>query len=355
MSTVTILGAGLMGSALAYPLSDNGHSVRLVGTFLDDPTIASCKERHFHPRLRRSLPDKASAFYFSELDEALDGAGIIVSGVNSLGVHWIGKTLGPRLREGQILIAVTKGLESAPAGNPRILPEVLRDEFPAGIRDTLPIAAIGGPCIAGELAGRRQSFVMFGCRDPAALEVLAATFSTSYYHVTTTTDLVGLEYCAALKNAYTLGVGLAAGMLEREGGPDHAEAYMHNLAAALFAQGTTEMARFLEITGSRRELAYMLPGAGDLYVTAQGGRTVRLGRLLGSGKSYAESRLILDGETLEAAEIVKTLGRVLPSLEAKGLLAKDELPLLRSLISIVVDGSAAVLPYSSFFRHYHES
>lgn len=350
MSIVTILGAGLMGSAVAYPLSDNGHTVRLVGTFLDDETIASCVDKRFHPRLRRPLPKNVTPYYFSDLDKALEGARIVVSGVNSLGVHWLAETLAPRLSGDQILIAVTKGLEAAADGNPRILPEVLRSALPAGLRDRLPIAAIGGPCIAGELAGRRQSFVMFGCKDEAALGELVAAFATPYYHVTPTTDIVGLEYCAALKNAYTLGVGLAAGFLERGGGTDEADAYMHNLAAALFAQGTTEMAAFLQLMGARRELAYMLPGAGDLYVTAQGGRTVKLGRLLGAGKTYAEARKMLEGETLEAAEIVKTMGKVLKAFDAAGTIEVGEFPLLRALVASVVEGAPISLPYGRFFR-----
>ena len=188
---------------------------------------------------------------------------------------------------------------------------------------------------------------MFGCPDPAALSTLAKAFSTPYYHVRPTTDLLGLELCAALKNAYTLGVGLAAGFLEAQGGPDAAEAYMYNLAAALFAEGTSEIARLLEIYGCRKDLAYMLPGAGDLYVTAMGGRTVKLGRLLGSGKSYAEARKILSGETLEAAEIVKTMASLLPALERKGKIGPEDLPLLRSLIAVVVGGRAVDLPLDS--------
>ena len=39
MATVTIVGAGMMGSATAWPLSDNGHTVRLVGTHLDTAII----------------------------------------------------------------------------------------------------------------------------------------------------------------------------------------------------------------------------------------------------------------------------------------------------------------------------
>ena len=39
MKTITIIGAGMMGSALAFPLTDNGHAIRLVGTHLDEAII----------------------------------------------------------------------------------------------------------------------------------------------------------------------------------------------------------------------------------------------------------------------------------------------------------------------------
>ncbi|MCD6288883.1 MAG: glycerol-3-phosphate dehydrogenase [Anaerolineae bacterium] len=349
MANVAIVGAGLMGTATAWPLSDNGHQVRLVGTHLDGDIIESCKEKHFHPRLKRQLPDGVRPYYIEEIDEALDGVDIIVSGVNSLGVHWIGQTIGPYLRPGQLIIAVTKGLEAAENGDLMILPDVLASELPADIRSQVRLAAIGGPCIAGELAGRRPSNVVFGSRDRDAVERLAATFRTSYYHVWTTTDLVGLETCAALKNAYTLGVGLAAGLLEREGGPDEAGAHMYNLAAATFAQGCTEMERMLEIVGGTRAFAYGLPGAGDLYVTCQGGRTVRLGRLLGLGHTSAEAREIMAGETLEAAEIIREMGEALPKLTERGVVKREEFPLLRALIDIVVHGRPVELPLDEFF------
>jgi glycerol-3-phosphate dehydrogenase (NAD(P)+) len=337
-----------MGTATAWPLIDNGHAVRLIGTHLDRAIIASCLERRYHPKLKRQLPEDVRPYYVEDIAQALDGADVIVSGVNSLGVHWIGRTIGPHLQAGQSIIAVTKGLEAAEDGTLRILPDVLYDEMPAGVRDEVKLAAIGGPCIAGELAGRRQSCVVFGSCDGDAAERLAAIFRTPYYHVWTTTDLTGLEMCAALKNGYTLGVGLVAGLLEREGGVDAAGAHMHNLAAAVFAQSCTEIERMLQLMGGTRTFAYWLPGAGDLFVTVQGGRSMRLGKLMGQEHTYDEARALMEEETLEAAFIVQQIGKALPKLTAQGLVAPDDFPLMRALVDTVVHGQPIDLPLDAF-------
>ncbi len=349
VTTVAIVGAGLMGSATAWPLSDNGHSVRLVGTHLDGEIIASCRKDRFHPRLARTLPERVTPYFVEEMGAALDGVEVIVSGVNSLGAHWIGQAIGPHLKPGQAVIAVTKGLEVGPGGELRILPDVLRSELPAAVQDRVSLCAIGGPCIAGELAGRRPSMVVFGGRDGDVVNRLAALFQTSYYQIWTTTDLVGLEVSAALKNAFTLAVGLAAGLMEKNGGVDEAGAFMYNLAAGVFAEGTVEIAQLLELAGATRAFAYGLPGAGDLYVTCMGGRTVRLGRLLGAGHSYAEARQIMAGETLESVEIVRSMSEALPHFAARGLVGECDLPLLRALIATIVEGREIDLPIDQFF------
>ena len=127
---IAIVGAGFMGTATAYPLSDNGHAVRLVGTHLDDDIIKSCRERRYHPKLKRELPDAVEPYYAKEIAQALNGVDVIVSGVNSLGAHWIGQAIGPYLKPGQLIIAVTKGLEAAENGDLLILPDVLYSELP---------------------------------------------------------------------------------------------------------------------------------------------------------------------------------------------------------------------------------
>ena len=220
MEKIAIVGSGLMGSAMAWPLTDNGYEVNLVGTHLDDDIIHSCKQNRFHPHLKRQLPKNVTPFYLSELDDALIDVAFIVSGVNSNGVRWIGETLAPKVNRNTKIIAITKGLEATKKGELIILPDVMRAQFPAQIQDDVSIAAVGGPCIAGELAGRRQSCVYFGSRELKTVNTLRDYFRTDYYHVWTTNDIRSLELAVALKNAYALGVGVAAGMLQVAGGAD---------------------------------------------------------------------------------------------------------------------------------------
>lgn len=350
MSDVAIVGAGMMGTAMAWPLTDNGHHVRLVGTHLDGEIIDSCLRHRYHPRLRRRLPDDVQPYYTEQIAQALDGVSVIVSGVNSLGVHWMGRTLSPFLKPGMTVIAVTKGLEAMDNGDLRILPDVLADELPASLRGSVALAAIGGPCIAGELAGRRPTCVYFAGRDAAALALLRTMFRTPYYHIFLSTDIIGVEVCVALKNAFTLAVGLAGGMLERAGGPDEAGAYMHNPAAALFGASAQEMVRLVSLLGGSPAMVSSLPGVGDEYVTCAGGRTVRLGRLLGQGLTYEQARQEMAGETLESAYVVAQIARALPKMQARGLIGPDDLPLLRLLCRVIVENAPADVPFDVLFR-----
>jgi glycerol-3-phosphate dehydrogenase (NAD(P)+) len=340
----------MMGSAMAWPLSDNGHEVRLVGTHLDKEIIDSCLAKRFHPRLRRRLPDKVQPYYVDQLAPALEGVEVIVSGVSSPGVHWIGRTLTPHLKPGMKIIAVTKGLEANAEGDLRILPDVLADELPGAVRGQVTLAAIGGPCIAGELAGRRQTCVYFTSRDRTALPVLRQMFRTPYYHIFLSTDIIGVEVCVALKNAYTLAVGLAEGMLERLGGPDEAQAQNYNPAAAIFGASAREMARLVSLLGGNPAMVTSLPGVGDQYVTCMGGRTVRLGRLLGKGLTYEQARAEMAGETLESAFVVVQIAKALPGLEARGLLGREELPLTRCLCRAIADNALAQVDFDRLFQ-----
>ena len=78
MATVTIVGSGMMGSALAFPARENGHTVRLVGTPLDRAIIDAAQADGTHITLKRHLPDGIKYYQSENYREALDGADLIL-------------------------------------------------------------------------------------------------------------------------------------------------------------------------------------------------------------------------------------------------------------------------------------
>jgi glycerol-3-phosphate dehydrogenase (NAD(P)+) len=340
-----------MGTALTFPSSDNGHDVRLVGTHLDDDIIQSCKDNRLHPRLNRRIPDSVIPYHYSEAAQAIPDADVIVLGVNSRGVHWAAEALAQHARPGQIILMVTKGLESVD-GELKILPDVLRSLLPADLRDQLRYAAIGGPSIAGELAARHHTSVVFVSRDANILPGLQALFATPYYHVWTSTDMLGVELCVALKNPVALAVGLAAGVLEkkrRTQGNDPTDTRMYNFAAGVFAQGLTEIAYIVHLMGGRPETVYSLPGAGDLFVTSMGGRNQRMGRLLGMGMPYSEAVEEMPGETIEGVDATIAIMPAIEHMISTGRIEADALPMLRTLHRILTRNAPAEFEFDAFF------
>jgi glycerol-3-phosphate dehydrogenase (NAD(P)+) len=348
MATVTIVGAGMMGTAMCWPLVDNGHSVRLVGTPLDDEFIRSIQASRVHPRLQREIPAAVQAYFSGELAQALQGADLVIGGVSSFGVNWFAETVGPFLTANTPVLSVTKGLEDQPDGRLLTLPAALDHKLPVGLRGQVSFNAIGGPCIAHELAARRQTAVVFTGPNPIVLDQLHDWLATPYYHVWTSTDVTGVETCAALKNAYALGVGLAVGMMEAAG-PDGL-ANLYNPQAALFGQSCYEMRCMLNTLGGDVNNVTWLPAPGDLYVTVFGGRTVALGKLLGKGIRFKQAREMMAGVTLESVEIVTRVARALPLLAQQGKANLADFPLLLHLDRILNYDEAVDIPWDAFFR-----
>ena len=343
MATITVLGAGMMGSALCVPLVDAGHEVRLVGTHLDAEIISELMKSSTHPKLKLELPRAIRAYRVEELAEALRGADVIGLGVSSAGVAWAAE----RLREHPIgerpILMITKGLELG-GGELRILPDVLAEKLGGGVA---PVA-VAGPCIAGELARRVESCVLFTGRDAETARALASLARTEYYHVFTSEDAVGVEVCAALKNAYAMGIGFAAGLHERAGGSPGSVA-MHNHEAGVFAQSVLEMQRVVALAGGNPASASSLAGVGDLDVTCSGGRTGRFGRWLGLGVGSSEAIARMEGATLECLEILQVMRAALSAYEARGKLGARELPLLRHLMNVALDDEPVRVPFGAFF------
>jgi glycerol-3-phosphate dehydrogenase (NAD(P)+) len=348
VTTVSVLGSGVMATALTIPLAENGHEVRLVGTHLDRDIIESIKKTGVHPGLERKVPETVRPYQIEEVEAAFEGAQVVLSGVNSFGVRWAAERLAALLEPGMMVIAVTKGMEAAEDGSLRILPDVLAEAASPDLRDRVSWSAIAGPSIAGEVAARRATCVVFTGRDEEALSRLTTIFRTSWYHVWTSTDFVGVEVCAAMKNCYALGVGFAEGILERAGEAESRDRN-HDYEAALFGEAAIEIGQMVRLLGGRPETAHGLAGVGDMYVTSTGGRNVRVGRLVGSGLRFSEAREKMAGITLEGAAAIKVIGGGLLELTERGEIQPTDFPLMRHLYAVVVEDRPVQVPWETFF------
>ena len=300
MSVITIVGAGMMGSAMSIPAADNGHEVRLVGTPLDREIIERLQADGVHPKHQRKLPAGVRFLQIEELTPAMAGADLLINGVSSFGVDWFMREVLPLIPVDLPVLSVTKGLAEA---DDQLIPFPFDMAQKMRPRRQVSLNAVGGPCTSYELADRNHSAVAFCGDDLNTLARLKQMLATPYYHISLSTDVMGVECGVALKNCYALGVSLAIGLEESRHGVGCAQTY--NPQAALFGQSVKEMARLLKLLGGRDEsLVY---AAGDLYVTIFGGRTRKLGTLLGRGLSFARAMEELAGITLESVAITSTV------------------------------------------------
>jgi glycerol-3-phosphate dehydrogenase (NAD(P)+) len=110
-----------------------------------------------------------------------------------------------------------------------------------------------------------------------------------------------------------------------------------------------EIGEMVRLLGGRPETPYGLAAVGDLYVTATGGRNIRVGRLLGGGLRFGEARARMGDITLEGAAAIKVIGGALPKLTARGVIGPDDFPLLRGLYAVVGEERPLEIPWSAFF------
>ena len=351
MATVTIIGSGMMGSALAYPARENGNEVRLVGTHLDREIIDACRATNRHPKFAKHFPkgippfpEGVKYYQIEEMEEAVKGADLVIGGVSSFGVDWFGEEVLPKIPVEIPVLSVTKGLLDTDDAELLTYPAVWEARLAAkGIKRD--ICAIGGPCTSYELVAHDQTEVAFCGKDMDVLRKIKSMMATDYYHISLSTDVVGIESAVALKNGYALGIALTIGLNQKAFGID---SELHfNSQAAVFGQASKEMKKLLDLQGAGT-LENLCVGVGDLYVTVYGGRTRLVGILLGRGLTIDEAKEELKGVTLESLVVAERVARAVKKHVAAGRLDAADFPLLMHTDEILTEKKPVNIPWESF-------
>lgn len=342
--TIAIIGAGMMGTSLAFPAAENGNEVRIIGNHLEDKIIKSYIKEGKHEKFCRPFPLGVKYFYFKDWKKAVKDVDFVIGGVSSFGVEWfleeILKNLDPKIP----VLSVTKGLIGLEDGTLISYPGYWESEL-AKIGIFRTVNAIGGPCTAHELVLMDPTLVAFCGKDKGQLKMMKEALRRPYYNISLTDDVIGIESAVALKNAYAIAVTLAVGLNIRERG--EGEPLLYNSQAAAFIQAVREMRALIRMQGGTPEAEAM--GLGDLYVTIFSGRTRNCGILLGQGMNYDEVKEALEGQTLESLVIVRVVGKAIRRKAELGLLDLENFPLMTHVVDIIENrAEKADLPWESF-------
>ena len=248
---ITVLGSGGWGTALALLLLENGHEVTLWSYTEEESRVL--RETRENPMLK--------------------GCGAVVMATPSFAVRATAAKLKQLADPGTIVISVSKGIEKDTSLR---LSQVIEEE----LQGHCPVVVLSGPSHAEEVGRHVPTGVVAASEDLELARQVQDLFMNPRFRVYTSTDKVGTELCAALKNIIALCAGCCDGM----GCGD-------NTKALLMTRGLAEMARLGVALGGKQETFAGLAGVGDLIVTccSMHSRNRRCGILIGQGKPVAQA------------------------------------------------------------------
>lgn len=326
---IGIIGVGAMGSALAIHLQRAGRRVAVFATEYDQAVVAAHMQGKPHPSLGVQLPD-VDLLEPASWNDLLGQLEIVVLAVSTAGLVGTVQQAAPALSLDAIWAIATKGwdAESLQPAAHIVAREAGEDR----------VVAIVGPSLASEIARATPTALVCASANLEAAGKVAAAFASPTMRTYVSQDVVGVEVGAIMKNI----VAIAIGILDGVGGEATSLTSLLNTKAFVFSRGLIEMAALSEALGGKVETILGLTGAGDLFVTALGGRNGRFGRLLGSGFSPTQAHAEMD-TTVEGYHNARS---AVALAEKHGV----DLPLVRAIASILYDDADPAKTLETLFE-----
>jgi glycerol-3-phosphate dehydrogenase (NAD(P)+) len=290
--SMTVIGAGSWGTALAIQLAREGHPTELWGR--DGARLDAMRRTR---RNERYLPDAAfpdTLQVTNDLRQALESARDALIAVPSHAFRATLEIIKPALSAETRIAWATKGFEIATGMLPH---QVARQ-----ILGARPGAVLSGPTFAKEVGAGLPTAMTVASQDERFAKELALSLSGPNFRAYTQTDIMGVEVGGAVKNVIAIGSGIADGM-----------GFGANTRVALITRGLAEMMRLGVKLGAARETFMGLAGLGDLVLTCTDdqSRNRRFGMALGRGQSLSEAQSSISQvvEGLPAARAVYTVAQ----------------------------------------------
>ena len=278
--SISILGAGAFGTALAVTFARTGSKVRLWGRdvkFMQKLTVEQSNKKYLP---NASFPK--SMIVTQDLESALN-ADIILFAVPTQKLSGLLEGVGQTLDE-KLLVACCKGIDLSTGKGPTAVLSKYAPEC--------DVAILTGPSFATDLAANMPTALTLACKQIDAGKDLQSALATPVLRIYTTTDVIGAELGSAFKNVISIACGICIGA-----------GFGVSARAALMTRGYAEILRLALAMGAKAETLSGLSGLGDLSLTcmSENSRNFRYGLALGRGQAFDPSVTVEGVSTAHAA------------------------------------------------------
>lgn len=333
---IAVIGAGSWGTALAKLLSDKGHRVHLWA-HRPEHVDAINRERENKKYLPGfTLNERVIAS--SDLREVISGKNFILMVVPSHVYRSVFQQLAPFLGKESIVVSATKGIEN---DSLMTMSQVMEDELGKS-GGKAEIGVLTGPSFAKEVAAGIPTAVTVAAKEKELAARIQDIFFTERFRVYASTDLIGQELGAALKNIVAIAAGISDGL-----------GYGTNTRAALITRGLAEITRLGVKMGANPLTFSGLGGLGDLVLTCTGdlSRNRTVGLKLGQGKKLqtilAEMEMVAEGvrTTRSAWNLARREGVDMPILEQIYKVLYEDKPCQQAVMSLLTRDQKEEMEY----------
>lgn len=272
-ASMTVIGAGSYGTALAITLARNGHTVVLWGH--NPAQVQTLQQDRCNQAFLPDVPFPDTLLLEADLARALAASRDVLVVVPSHVFGDVLRQLKPHLRPDARIVWATKGLE---AETGRLLQDVARE----ALGEAIPLAVLSGPPFAKELAAGLPTAIALAATDAQFADDLQQLLHCGKsFRVYSNPDFIGVQLGGAVKNVIAIGAGMSDGI-----------GFGANARTALITRGLAEMSRLGSALGADPSTFMGMAGLGDLVLTCTDNqsRNRRFGIMLGQGKGVQEAQ-----------------------------------------------------------------
>jgi glycerol-3-phosphate dehydrogenase (NAD(P)+) len=266
---IAVIGGGSWGTALAQLLAQKGEDVTLWA--YEETVVNAITLQHENARYLSgvSLPKNLTAS--CDLQSVLENARVVLFAVPSQHARTILRQMSPFIKADIPIVSATKGIEIKTLLS---ISEVIREELNREGADK--IAILAGPSFAQEVAQNHPTAVTLASENHRLALRIQHLFSTPFFKILITSDMMGVQLGGALKNVIAIAAGISDGL-----------GFGFNTKAVLMTRGLSEITSLGIAMGADVNTFYGLSGLGDLSLTCSGtlSRNRKVGELIGQGMS----------------------------------------------------------------------